>query len=106
MSAAASIHRIDKFVVPPEAVPAFVAQMQHIQQTLRRQPGCLRQLVLTQSGGSGEFNVLTLVEWESREAIAAAQQIVQKQFAEEGFDPAAFTRSLGVRADLGFYERA
>lgn len=106
MSGSASIHRIDKFVVPPEAVPAFVAQMQHIQQTLRGLPGCLRQMVLTQSSGPGEFNVITLVEWESTEAVSRAQEIVQRQFAAEGFNPSEFVREQGIRADLGFYERA
>ncbi|PPE73197.1 antibiotic biosynthesis monooxygenase [Solimonas fluminis] len=106
MSASRSIHRIDKFVVPPEAVPVFVAQIQRIQKILRTLPGCLGQMVLTQAGGSGEFNVLTWVEWQSQDAIAAAQAVVQGMFAAEGFDPAAFSRSLGVRADLGFYERA
>lgn len=106
MSGSASIHRIDKFVVPPETVPAFVAQMQRIQQTLRDLPGCLRQMVLTQSGGSGEFNVITLVEWESMEAVTRAQEVVQRQFAAEGFNPAEFVRERGIRADLGFYESA
>lgn len=106
MSGPASLHRIDKFVVPHDVVPAFVAQMQRIQQTLRSLPGCLRQMVLTQAGGPGEFNVITLVEWESAEAVAQAQRIVQRQFAEEDFDPAEFVRAHGIRADLGFYERA
>lgn len=106
MSGSASLHRIDKFVVPPDVVPAFVAQMQRIQQTLRSLPGCLRQMVLTQNGGPGEFNVITLVEWDSAEAVAHAQRIVQRQFAEEGFNPAEFVRAHGIRADLGFYERA
>ena len=100
------VFRIDKFIVPAEVLPAFVAQMQRIQQTLRSLPGCVRNQVLTQIGGPGEFNVLTVVEWASEQAVATATSFVQKKFAEEGFDPADFVRRNGVRADLGFYRAA
>jgi heme-degrading monooxygenase HmoA len=103
-SPSATVFRIDKFVVPTEAMPSFVAQMQRVQQTLRTLPGCLRNQVLTQTGGPGEFNVITLVEWASEQAVAAAQVSVKKKFAQEGFDPVEFVRKSGVRADLGFYD--
>jgi len=98
-----SLFRIDKFVVPAAVRPAFIAQMQHIQARLRTLPGCLRTSVLDQTGGSGEFNVLTLVEWADQAAVTAATGVVQKMLADEGFDPIAFTRDAGVRADQGFY---
>lgn len=104
--ASATVHRIDKFVVPATVLPAFVGQMQRIQRILRTLPGCLGQKVLTQTGGSGEFNVLTVVEWEDADAVSAAQAFVQQKFAEEGFDPAAFVKANGIRADLGFYSVA
>ena len=100
------VFRVDKFIVPAEVMPAFVAQMQRIQQTLRSLPGCVRNQVLTQTGGPGEFIVLSVVEWASEQAVAAATSFVQKKFAEEGFDPADFVRRNGVRADLGFYRAA
>lgn len=99
----APVFRIDKFVVPADVRPAFIAQMQRIQSTLRTLPGCLRAHVLDQTGGTGEFNVLTLVEWANEEAVASAIAVVKKKFADEGFDPAVFTRNAGVRSDLGFY---
>lgn len=103
---ATSVFRVDKFVVPAGALATFVEQMQHIQRLLRTQPGCVRATVLKQTGGSGEFNVLTLVEWESDAAVAAAQEAVQQKFAQEGFDPKAFAQGLGARSDLGFYAQA
>lgn len=99
----APVFRIDKFVVPAETLAAFIAQMQRVQQTLRTLPGCLRAHVLNQTGGAGEFNVVTLVEWANAEAVAAAAASVKKKFADEGFDPVAFTKNAGVRSDLGFY---
>jgi hypothetical protein len=38
--------------------------------------------------------------------MAAAQAVVQKNYADEGFDPASFMRALGVRADMGLYANA
>ncbi|MET0350255.1 MAG: antibiotic biosynthesis monooxygenase [Rhizobacter sp.] len=99
----ATVFRIDKFVVPTEVRPAFIAQMQRIQETLRTLPGCQRTLVLEQTGGAGEFNVLTLVEWANEEAVASASAFVKQKFADEGFDPVAFTRNAVVRSDQGFY---
>lgn len=99
----APVFRIDKFVVPAETLAAFIAQMQRVQQTLRTLPGCLRAHVLNQTGGAGEFNVVTLVEWANAEAVAAAAVSVKKKFADEGFDPVAFTKNASVRSDLGFY---
>jgi len=100
------VFRVDKFAVPADARPAFIAQMQRIQQTLRNLPGCLRAHVLDQTGGGSEFNVLTLVEWTSEQAVASATEFVKKKFAEEGFDPVEFTKRAGVRPDQGFYRIA
>lgn len=99
----ARVFRIDKFIVPADVRPAFIAQMQRIQQTLRTLPGCLSTHVLNQTGGTGEFNVLTFVEWANEEAVASASAFMQRKFAEEGFDPVVFTKNAGVRADQGFY---
>jgi hypothetical protein len=101
-----SVFRIDKFVVPPDALPAFMERVHRIKQMLDPLPGCHQNLVLTQTDGPGTFNVVTIVEWASPQAVAGAQAIVQRQYAAEGFDPSAFMRKLGVRADLGVYASA
>ncbi|NVM88015.1 antibiotic biosynthesis monooxygenase family protein [Variovorax sp. SG517] len=106
VSASGPVFRVDKFVVPAGVRAEFIAQMRRIQQTLRALPGCLRAHVLDQTGGNGEFNVLTLVEWADEQAVASAAEFVKKKFAEEGFDPVAFTSNAGVRPDQGFYRIA
>jgi hypothetical protein len=60
---------------------------------------------LAQPGESAEINVVTVVEWANGAAMAAAKAIVQRKYAEEGFDPAVFMQTLGVRADIGVYGR-
>ncbi|MEP6771744.1 MAG: antibiotic biosynthesis monooxygenase [Polaromonas sp.] len=105
-STSTSLFRIDKFVVPSQSLWAFVERIQQVQQTLGRQPGCLQKHVLTQKGDSSEFDVVTVVEWASADAVAAAQAVMQKQLASEGFDIQAFRKKLGVRGDSGMYRKA
>jgi spore maturation protein SpmB len=105
-SASSSVFRVDKFVAPADALPAFLERVHRIQGMLDTLPGCKQNLVLTQTGGPGEFNVVTLVEWASTPAMDAAKAIVQKKYAKEGFDPASFMQRLGVRVDMGLYSNA
>jgi heme-degrading monooxygenase HmoA len=99
------VFRVDRFAVPAQARFAFMEQVQRVDQALSTLPGCRQNLVLTQAGGSGELDVVTLVEWASAKAMAAAKAFMQGKYAEEGFDPQAFMQRLGVRADLGVYGR-
>jgi heme-degrading monooxygenase HmoA len=101
-----AVFRVDRFAVPAAAMPAFTEALHHIQQILGRQPGCRQNLVLTREGEPGAFNVVTLVEWASADALAAARAAVQAQYAKEGFSPAALMHELGVSADMGVYSPA
>ena len=105
MQAPDSVFRIDRFSVPPAAAPAFMDRLRRIHGWLDEQPGCFQNLVLVANEPSAEFNVLTLVEWQDAQALTAARTAVQARYAQEGFDPAAFMRALGVRADLGSFVR-
>ncbi|SHL57360.1 antibiotic biosynthesis monooxygenase [Rhodanobacter sp. OK091] len=105
-SHAASIFRIDRFVVPAEALPAFMERLRFTQKTLDTVPGCKQNLVLKQDGSPGVFNIITLVEWSDAEAVTAAKATMQAKYTEEGFDPAAFIQKLGVQADMGVYRDA
>ncbi|MDQ1924595.1 antibiotic biosynthesis monooxygenase [Massilia pseudoviolaceinigra] len=97
------VFRIDKFVVPEASLTAFVEQMRQIQAMFERLPGWRQKHLLTQYAGTGEFNVVTMVEWKTAAAMAVAQEIVQQQFTQEGIAPAQVLERLGVRSDRGFY---
>ncbi|MBA3595250.1 MAG: antibiotic biosynthesis monooxygenase [Polaromonas sp.] len=105
-SASTSVFRVDKFVVPSQSMGAFVERVRQVQQTLCSLPGCLQKHVLTQTGDSSEFDVVTVVEWASADALAAGQAVVLKQLASEAFDQQAFRKKLGVRGDSGLYSKA
>jgi heme-degrading monooxygenase HmoA len=100
------VFRIDRFDVPESAEEAFLRRVQRIQSLIDPLPGCRQNLVLTQSRAEGRLRVVTVVEWETAAAMDAAKAYVQRQYAQEGFDPPAFMRQLGVEADLGLYEPA
>ena len=97
-----SVFRIDKFAVPQEALPAFMRRLHLIDEALSRLPGCRQNRVMTECSGS-EFNVATLVEWSSHDAMAAARAHIQRHYAQEGFDPTEFMKRLGVRADMAVF---
>lgn len=106
MSASTSLFRVDKFAVPVASLSAFLERVHNVDRLLARQPGCRQNIVLTQTEGPGEFNVVTIVEWASAEAMARAKAAMQAHYASEGFDPPVFMKSLGVRGDLSVYSRA
>ncbi len=102
-SHAGPVFRVDKFKVPEAAMAAFSGRLHLIQRALDEQAGCGQNLVLRQTGGPGEFNVVTIVEWASAEAMATAQARMQQRYADEGFDPKAFMQRHGIQADLALY---
>ena len=104
--ASTAVFRVDSFVVPAEALPAFMERVRYVDQRLADLPGCQQNLVLVQPGEKADFKVITLVEWASPQAIEDAKAVMQKAYAAEGFDPPAFMRRLGVRADMGTYTQA
>jgi quinol monooxygenase YgiN len=100
-----AVFRVDKFVVPPESFTEFLPKVRQTHELLRRQPGFVRDFVLEQASGPGEFNFVTIVEWESQDAVEKVRPIVAAMHASEGFDPQALMKRLGIRADIGNYGR-
>ncbi|BCL75093.1 hypothetical protein JHS3_08290 [Jeongeupia sp. HS-3] len=102
--ASSSVFRIDRFAVPADALARFVAQLHSIDRLLADMPGCKQHQVLSRADEAEAFNVMTIVEWASEEAMRSAKAVVQQHYAEAGFDPAAFMRELGVRPDFANYK--
>lgn len=53
--------------------------------------------------GPGRFNIVTVVEWASSEAMESAQQVMRRRYEEEGFVPGEFMSRLSIDADLANY---
>jgi heme-degrading monooxygenase HmoA len=100
-----SLYRVDKFVVPAHGRDEFLNRVAATHAVLRKQDGFVRDFILEQQSGPGEFNFVTFVEWASAadtERVAAA---VAKLHAEIGFDPKELIARLGIKADIANYMR-
>jgi len=99
------VYRVDKFVVPGRARDEFLAQVRKTHELLKTLPGFLRDLVLEQSSGPGEFNFVTIVEWDSPAAIENAKAAVMAMHKEMNFNPQEMFARLGIKADLANYRQ-
>ncbi len=99
------IFRVDKFVVPAHAREEFLDKVHATHAVLRTQAGFVRDAILEQSSGPGEFNFVTIVEWETSDAIEGARRAVAAQHQKMNFDAQAMISGLGIRADIANYER-
>ena len=97
------IYRVDKFVVPAAARQEFLGKVWSTHRLLKAQPGVVRDIVLEQSSGPGRFNVVTVVEWQSRSAMEAAKAVVMAAHAKSGFNPQELFARLGTEADIADY---
>lgn len=102
---AGRVYRTDKFVVPALARDEFLEKVRMTHALLRTQPGFVQDLLLEQTGGPGEFNLVTMVEWEGPEFVDGARAAVMAMHREDGFDPQELMTWLGIRADMGSYRR-
>jgi heme-degrading monooxygenase HmoA len=100
-----AVFRVDKFVVPAEAREEILSKVRATHELLRLQQGFVRDFVLEQFSGPGEFNLVTIVEWENQAAVDNVVPIVQAAQERAGFDRQATLTRLGVRADIANYQR-
>jgi len=98
-------YRIDKFKVPPASREEFLKGVRDTQSFLATIPGFIRNALFEQSSGPGVFNFVTMVEWESAEAIERAAKAVTARFEATGFNPQATRVRLGIEADVAIYRQ-
>jgi len=98
-------YRVDKFAVPAAGREEFLQRVAATHALLREQDGFVRDIILEQQSGPGEFNFVTLVEWETPDVVGRATAAVAKLHAETGFDRHEMMSRLGIRADIANYKR-
>jgi heme-degrading monooxygenase HmoA len=99
------IYRVDKFSVPPQAREEFLEKVRATHGLLRSQAGFVEDAILEQASGPGEFNFVTIVEWENAEAMEPARRAVAALHEQMNLDPREMFTRLGIRADLGNFKR-
>lgn len=100
-----SVFRVDKFVVPSEAREEILVKVRMTHELLRRQQGFVQDFLLEQFSGPGEFNLVTIVEWESQAAVDKVIPIVKAAHERIAFNPQETIARLGVKADIANYQR-
>jgi heme-degrading monooxygenase HmoA len=99
------LYRVDKFVVPDTARDEFLGRVFQTHEVLRKQPGFVQDFLLEQVSGPGEFNIVTIAEWESEDFVAGAREAVAALHRATNLDPQELFARLGIKADLGNYLR-
>lgn len=97
------VFRVDKFVVPDDARDEFIRELRRTHDLLAEQPGFVQDFLLEQSGGPGEFNFVTIVEWENQEAIEIARDAVSAMHERSDFDREELFTRHDIRADIATY---
>ncbi|WP_192256771.1 antibiotic biosynthesis monooxygenase [Mesorhizobium caraganae] len=100
-----AVFRVDKFVVPAEAREEILSKVRMTHELLRQQQGFVQDFLLEQFSGPGEFNLVTIVEWESQAAVDRVVPIVKAAHERIAFNPQETIARLGVRADIANYQR-
>ena len=94
---------IDSFSVPQEARAEFEAAMRRNMAFIRTLPGFLGHVAFEKAGGPTMFDVVTIAQWESKEAYEKAGEAVRAYYKEIGFDMPATLKRWGVRVERGQY---
>jgi heme-degrading monooxygenase HmoA len=100
-----SVFRVDKFVVPAEARDEILSKARMTHELLRQQEGFVQDFLLEQFSGPGEFNIVTMVEWESQAAVDKVVPIVKAAHERIAFSAQETIVRLGVKADIANYQR-
>ncbi len=99
------VYRVDKFVVPNSARDEFLSRVKATHDVLRKQTGFVRDNLLEQFAGPGEFNFVTVVEWESQAHIEEARSAVVAMQKQSNFNPQEMFQHLGIKADIANYKQ-
>jgi hypothetical protein len=97
------LFRVDKFVVPASGRAEFLGRVAETHAVLRAQDGFVRDVILEQQSGPGEFNFVTLVEWSDAGVLDHVSAEVARMHARAGFNPMETIARLGIRADIANY---
>lgn len=104
-SSSQRMYRLDKFIVPNNAREEFLARVKATHQILNEQPGFIQDFLLEQPVDENTFALATLVEWENSSFIESARAVVKEMHQETGFNAQETIARLGIKAELGNYQR-
>lgn len=93
------VYFVDKFTIPHNSFDEFCNQMNYNRSLIKKLPGFIKDLVLTQDVKDGNIVLMTVAMWESQEKLDAAKLVVQEDYRKTGFNPAAFLQRLNIQME-------
>jgi heme-degrading monooxygenase HmoA len=99
------LYRIDRVKVPTPAREEFLTRVRDIQSFLSTRPGFVGRAIYEHSSNGDSFNFVTVLEWESPEALEAAQSAFEKHIQATGFNPQEFRTRAGIVSDAAIYSQ-
>jgi antibiotic biosynthesis monooxygenase (ABM) superfamily enzyme len=95
--------RVNRFSVPEEARPQFMALLERTHRVMRVQPGFVDDMILEQQAGAGILSLITIIRFEGEHVLQPIIAAVARSDREAGIDRQALSRELGVESNVGFY---
>jgi heme-degrading monooxygenase HmoA len=99
-----AFYRVDKFAVPDAAREEFLMNVLNTHNILQVQDGFVSHTVLEQVSRPGEFNFVTIAQWESADVFERVKAAVFAAHWARNFDPQELFKRLDIRADIANYK--
>lgn len=94
---------IDKFLMPMSSKKEFYERMNMNRRFISKLPGFIEEAAYESTDGKGNLMVVTVAQWQSKEAIDKAKEAVQAEYKKQGFDREELYRRLQITMDRGVY---
>jgi steroid delta-isomerase-like uncharacterized protein len=94
---------IDKFFIPAAAKKEFYDRMSINRGFIKKLPGFITDAAYTYTDDNGNLICITVAQWENKEAMNKAREVVQAEYKKQGFDMAEMLKRLNITIDRGIY---
>lgn len=94
---------IDKFLVPEKAIQEFKERTKLNMDFIRKQSGFVKEEGYERIDEHGNLIYVTIVVWETVDAIKKAKAAVQAEYKKQGFNPMKMMERLHIKLDRGTY---
>ena len=94
---------IDKFFIPAAAKAEFYERMHINRSLIKKLPGFIEDAAYEYTDNDGNLVCVTVAQWENKEALNKAKEVVQAEYKKQGFDMPAMLKRLNIVIDRGIY---
>jgi predicted ester cyclase/heme-degrading monooxygenase HmoA len=94
---------IDNFRMPVSSRTEFFERMNMNRNFIKHLPGFIEENAYEFVDDKGTLHVVTVAQWQSKEAISKAKEAVQAEYKKQGFDREELYRRLQIEMDRGIY---